>query len=250
MNAFAQVSKTSCLFTEVGDGGERPDLPPECKSTGSGLGGGASPGVCQQPPETTFSTAGEYVDDIENKWNILFSGGFSREHMRAIWEVFHEIDCTGFLQDLNGLRVEFRGGVGYSEQNLANPCPPPKGDGVSPNIFLEDYGDTANRVLIIHEMTHVWQICIDNGKTNKGGIENAIVGDGNRLTTYSQDRCPGLSVGGNYLNEDHAETIAYYLNPSAPDSSTCGDGGKPENPYAGGAFPNHSNLANSAVGKK
>lgn len=251
------TTASDCVVTKVGSpAGPKPTCPGETGQQPEPPGQPSGP--CQAPPQN-YSTKEEYMREINVKWGIEVWGELSVEQLKWIWEEFWGVDCTGFLQALEGTQIKgYTRGDGVSFQNPADRCPNDAEDPAEePNIYFNNaLGESGVKVLIIHEMTHVWQTCVDNGTTNRGGIEEAISKDGSKLTTYSRDECAAIPVSGvdensnpwdNSLNEDHAETIAYYLNPDQ-DEITCGHVGP--NPYQAGNFLGHASLAEQGVGKE
>ena len=253
---FAQSATSERCITKVGD--PDPTTSPSPGPLGCSKQVGSS-GPCQEPPQT-YSTKEEYLREFQATWEFEIWGDIPVQQLEWIWEEFWAVNCTGFLQSLSGTQIKgyYRGDL-VSYQNPADACP---GDQIDPqeepNVYFNNgLSEMATKVLIIHELTHVWQTCADNGKTNRGGIEDAIAQDRGKLTTYSRNECPGIPVAGvdengnpwdNSLNEDHSETITYYLNPDA-DEVTCSSANK-QNPYKAGEFPGHYSLAESGVGKR
>lgn len=99
------------------------------------------------------------------------------------------------------------------------------------------------QTILVHEMTHVWQNCSTNGEQNKLDNDAAFEAEGG-LTMYSRTGC---SFNVDLSNEDHADTIALYLNPDQGEL-TCG-GGAP-NPFSTGYYPKHKASAEKGVSKK
>lgn len=249
---FAQSS--DCVITKVGDPGTSPT--PICPGESGQRPGapGLPEGSCQEAPVMDFAIPQEYMDEIEAKWGIHFYGTFTTEQMRWIWEEFWAIDCTGFLQDIAGTWVQGTGAEGGGSRQRT--CP---GDPDIPHVEFAKYGESGTKGLIVHELTHVWQKCSDRGEMSLIAIPEARQKDARAgfappdgyLTTYPRSIASGnpcLNVSGVLAdNEDHADTIALYLNPTIGEL-TCGNG-KP-NPFENGAFPNHRALAEKDVAKK
>lgn len=225
---FAATTSTSCVTTRVGNPqGDPPQLPPEC-SAGSSGGGPAGP--CQQAP----APPGDIRGAIINKWGIILNLPYSQ--LQLAWQEFHEIDCTGFLQAIRGAVVE-SWGYGYAQQFS---CPQ---DGEVDVRFSNQWEGEFMKAILVHELTHVWQFCSANGEQNRLMIPAAYGAEGG-LTNYSRSGC-GFSV--DLYNEDHADTIALYLNPDQGEL-TCGYGAP--NPFSGGRYLRHRDIAESGVGKQ
>lgn len=225
------ATSQKCI-TKVGSPTEPSPGPLGCTG-GSGTGGGGLPGACQAAPAVNFTTAQQYADAISQKWGITFTD-MALDQMQMIWEEFHQIDCVGFLQDIKGTVVA--GWDGEYSQQLS--CPQDIGIDVQ---FGNHHGDFV-KALITHELTHVWQKCAQRGEANLLDIPAAYSAEGG-LTNYSRTGC---GYGVNLHNEDHADTIALYLNPTNGEL-TCGNGAP--NPFAGGEYPLHKGVAEKGLGK-
>lgn len=215
---------TSCWITAVGSPSE--DDKPVCRT--SSLGGPAGP--CQQAPPPP----GDIRQAIIDKWGITLD--ITTFQLPLAWEEFHEIDCTGFLQDIRGTTVGSWGN-GYAQQFN---CP---GDGGNQVMFSNQWSGEFMKAILVHELTHVWQFCSEKGETNRVVNGSAFAEEGG-VTNYSRTGC-GFDVS--LLNEDHADTIALYLNPEQGEL-TCGNGAP--NPFANGGFPIHRGVAEQGVPKQ
>lgn len=225
---------SNCVITKVGEPNISPSPPQECLSQGIGFNG--SLGVCQNPPTVNF-TIQQYIGDVQAKWGIYLRN-LTLDQVQMIWEEFYEISCTGILQDIRGTVVEGWGNA-YSQQFS---CP----QDADVDVRFGVHHGTFVKALILHELTHVWQFCSKRGEANRLKIPEAYRAEGG-LTNYSRGGCPQFASGFPSLyNEDHADTIALYLNPTIGEL-TCG-GGKP-NPFSGGGYPLHRNIAREATGK-
>jgi len=221
-------SKSGCIVTKVGSTTEpSPTLPPECLGVS---------GPCQAAPPIDSSAS--ISDEIKEKWNIVLNN-VPREQQMAIREIFYGVDCTGLLQDLSGTIINSTFEVNGISKAIG--CPQ---DPVAILLSIYDYNSTKG--LIIHELTHVWQVCTLRGETNVLLIPDAYTVEGG-LTKYSRNECPQIQVGDNWRNEDHADTIALFLNPDVGEL-TCGNGAP--NPFLSGSYPLHQNIAQLGVGKK
>lgn len=225
--SYALSKSSNQCFTKVGTLSPEQEKEAGCKDIEGGAGGLGGPCQVAPPPP------GDIVTVIRNKWNINLQNIPSNQ-LLWIWQEFHEIDCTGFLQDIRGTTV-VGWGNSYSQQFS---CPQQGGM----NVGFGNYGESATKGLIVHELTHVWQFCSQRGEQSRLEIPAAYAAEGG-LTTYSRSGC-GFDIS--LHNEDHAETITFFLNPDLGEI-TCGNG--LPNPYLGGKFPQHRGVAERGVGR-
>lgn len=226
--SYAQEAQSEQCITKVGNPDSTTPSPGPLGCTRSGSGG-----PCQEAPTVNYTTASEYATAIQQKWDITFIG-LDLDQLQMIWQEFFEIDCVGFLQDIKGTKVQ-RWANTYSQQFS---CPQDPDTDV---MFGDHHGDFV-KALITHELTHVWQACTPRGEANFLLIPAAYDGEGG-LTNYSRTAC-GYSV--DLHKEDHADTIALYLNPTIGEL-TCGNGAP--NPFSNGAHPLHRAVAEKGVKK-
>ncbi len=229
------AADSDCFVTKVGN----PSGPePECVPENVG-GGSLSGGPCQTAP--TPPDRSLIRQAIIDKWGITLN--LTEEQLVLAWEEFHEIDCTGFLQDLEGTLVGSWSN-GYAQQFS---CPGSGGaQGDVDIMFSNQWSGTFMKAILVHELTHVWQFCSSRGEANLLEVGQAYQGEGG-LTKYSRNEC-SLGVGADRRHhEDQADTIALYLNPEQGEL-TCGNGAP--NPFAGSGYPLHRTAAEKGVGKK
>jgi hypothetical protein len=227
------TSYTGCVITKVGNPTDpAPPLSADCnKGNGSGGGGGGLPGgPCQEAPPLPANVKQAIID----KWGITLD--LPQDQIDLAWGEFYQIDCTGFLQDIKGTTIGSWGNA-YAQQFS---CP---GDGGANIQFSNQWSGRFMQAIIVHEMTHVWQNCSSRGEQNKLDNDAAFESEGG-LTQYSRTGC---SFSVDLSKEDHADTIALYLNPDVGEL-TCG-GGAP-NPFSTGNYPKHQASAEKGVGKK
>lgn len=230
---MAQEALSNVCISAVGEVSEVEKKQLGCGDTPSkgyvSVGGGSPPGPCQSapPPPSDVKSA------IINKWGITLNLPINQ--VQLAWQEFHEIDCTGFLQAIRGTRVE-SWGYGYAQQSS---CPQ---DGEVDVWFSNQWGGEYMKAILVHELTHVWQFCSEKGEQNRLEIPDAYNREGG-LTNYSRTSC-GFDV--NLYNEDHADTIALYLNPNVGEL-TCGNGAP--NPFSGGNYPLHRGVAQRGTGR-
>lgn len=227
----AQVYSNVCK-TVVGSVSEEERKQAGCEAppdSDISTGGGGPAGPCQQAP----APPGDIRGAIIAKWGITLN--ITQPQLRLAWEEFHEIDCTGFLQAIRGTVVGSWGN-GYAQQFS---CPQ---DGEVDVMFSNQWGGEFMKAILVHELTHVWQFCSPKGEQNRLEIPAARAFEGG-LTKYARTGC-GFNVS--LVNEDHADTIALYLNPNVGEL-TCGEGAP--NPFSGGRFPAHRGVAERGVGR-
>lgn len=240
------VTRSNCVVTKIGNPTGAANLPTEC--TLSTNPGGSAPTSCGKAPSVNYS-AQQYADEMRAKWGIEFVG-MTVAMMKEFWQEFHEVSCTGFLQDIRGTRI-----VGWDEAYSQQfSCPQDGGDNVKFSRYWYDRNGGAHpregeylQSFLTHELTHVWQFCSvsKRGQNNLLMIPAAYDGEGG-ISNYSRTGCNYASGRESLLQEDHADTIALYLNPTLGEL-TCGNGAG--NPFAGGAHPLHRNVAHQGTGR-
>lgn len=235
---------SECVETKVGspDPKVTPEQPAECANEGSSssggtTGGGGPAGPCMTAPPPP----GDITAAIQSKWGITVT--LPGNQMPYVWEEFHEIDCTGLLQDIRGTIVR-SWGAGWAEQFS---CPGTSGaQGEIDVMFHNGWVGSFMKAILTHELTHVWQFCSSRGEANLLEVGNAYRGEGG-LTKYSRRECgdfvPGLD---RIYHEDQADTIALYMNPDQGEL-TCGNGAP--NPFTGGRNPLHNSAAKKGLGR-
>lgn len=177
------------------------------------------------PPAT-----GGYGKALFDTFGITMSG-FDDTHLQWTWEKLNEINNPSFTSLLNGSAVEAT--TGLSEQI---------GCFNGTSLRLGQYTPEAFfKFIIIHEFGHIIQNCQPRIKSRSIEHENSYASEG-PISYYSKNTelCTGLS---NHLQEDYADTMAYYFNPDAGLSSgpsKCpGIIANPPNPYINGGFTEH-----------
>lgn len=204
---------------------------------GSAVGGGPA-GPCQEAPAPPADIRGAII----GKWGITLN--LPQNQLPWAWKEFFKIDCTGFLQDIRGAIVD-SWGRDYAQEFA---CPGKTGEyGSSSVMFSNQWAGDYMGAILSHELTHVWQFCASRGEQNRLEIPAAYGGEGG-VSKYSRFECPNFQPSSmeSAYNEDHADTIALYLNPDQGEL-TCGNGAP--NPYAGGAHPLHFALARRGLGR-
>lgn len=183
------------------------------------------------------------VDDADLRQALIETfgitmNGFDTIHLRWVWEKLNEINDTSFPGMLRGSRVEAVSG-GSSQVGCF---------GGEVSLYLGQYaGEAFYKFLIIHEFGHIIQACQPREKSKIVEHANAQTKEG--FISYYSGRtlqCTGLNNG---VNEDYADTLAYYFNPSAgfssgPSACIPASEKSPPNPFfVQNAFPLHLNVA-------
>ncbi|MBP6882314.1 MAG: hypothetical protein KBC15_02035 [Candidatus Levybacteria bacterium] len=229
--ALAPVSSNTCNSI-VGKGELPNNQQPGCTAATGGGGGPVT--ACAVAPQVNFTTVEQYRQAILTKFGLDLS--LTLDQMQYAWEEFHEIGCVGILQDIKGASMR-SWGYNYSQQFA---CPQDKSQ---PSVMVgAHHGGDWVKALLLHELTHVWQWCSTRGEASRLEIPSIMSREGG-ITNYSRTGC---GFGVSLVNEDHADSIALFLNPTVGEL-TCG-GGAP-NPYTGGRFRLHYNMADTYVGK-
>jgi hypothetical protein len=166
--------------------------------------------------------------------------GFDATHLRWTWEKLHEVNDTSFPSLLDGSVIQATSGLS-SQVGCFN-------GGTSLN--LGQYNpEPFFKFILIHELAHIIQACVPREKSKVIEHANAYSSEG-PISYYSGNTltCNGLNNG---VNEDYADTLAYFFNPSAgyssgPSACVPADQKNPPNPYFPvNNFPSHLNVAES-----
>lgn len=271
---FAQEAYSECVKVMVGS----PNLSITPNPTGycnEAVGSVGGKGACEPAPtkydDVLLTTAPQYINAIKKEFDIQFTGAMQYNDVLAkwMWEEYWSIKCYKFLEFMKGMEIE---GIDTADKGSVQlRCP----NQVAPHIQYNNYSysESEAKELIIHEMTHAYQNCADEGIQNRAGMAEARVGtepgnEGDASRGYggsfgSIAPYPRTYFEGSYCirnadgtplnidkdNEEHAETISLHMNPQTY-PATCGDEGDP-NPYSldgGEAFPAHKKLATQGVG--
>ncbi len=194
------------------------------------------------PPSTTAPN----VEDTNLRQALIDTfgitmNGFDTTHLRWTWEKLHETNNTTFPSLLRGSIIQAQPS-GISSQVGCF--------GGEVSLYLGQYqGEAFFKFILIHELAHIAQKCPLREQNRVVEHANALAREG-YIAYYPANTV--LCVGGdNGVNEDYADTLAYYFNPNAGFSSgplSCtGPAGQnaPPNPYLGGKFPLHKAVAES-----
>lgn len=176
---------------------------------------------------------GGYKQALQDTYGINMNG-FDENHLKWTWEKLHEINSPSFTSLLRGSNIEATSGL--SEQ---------VGCFSGTTLRLGQYQPEAFfKFILIHELGHIIQSCQPRAQSKYVEHENAFASEG-PISYYSghTEICTG---GSNHLQEDYADTLAYYFNPNAgfaSGPSACpGIIANPPNPYTVG-FSQHKAAA-------
>ncbi|CAN5201440.1 hypothetical protein BH09PAT1_BH09PAT1_1320 [soil metagenome] len=236
---FAQTARSGLCTSAVGAVAEALKLKVGCEAPPDAnipVNSGGPAGPCQDAPPPP----GDIRAAIISKWGITLN--ITQEQLPFAWKEFYQIDCTGFLQDIRGAIVGSWGN-GYAQQFA---CPGGTGEyGSTSVMFSNQWSGEFMEAILTHELTHVWQFCTARGEQNRLEIPAAYSGEGG-VSRYSREGCGYSSGFPSLYNEDHADTIALYLNPNVGEL-TCGNGDP--NPFSGGRHPLHAGVAKRGLGR-
>lgn len=191
-------------------------------------------------PQSTRQTPPSYPSDLRqaiiDEFGITFDG-FDNQYLRWYWEKFWDIRQTNLLPLVKGSVIQ-KSDARFSQQIG---CP-----GSSVALSLGQYqGEEFNKLILIHELAHIIQNCQPSSKSFFSELPGIIKNEG-YITGYSRNA--SSCAGSIPLNEDYAETLAYYLNPNSTSRTLpCGDTDL-SNPYKNRAFSQHFELANKILG--
>lgn len=184
----------------------------------------------------------DYAAEISKNFRINFiRGKFTENHLRWAWGILSQAKTItpNFFNLIGTVTVDTRLQIGERVGNTIFFSTDPKS-------FFSSADELGFKVLLIHELGHV--IRGDPGLTQQRYdqlLQQAINQDGGYLTGYGQNACTGTLA----VDEDFAETVAYYINKGTPERNlACGqksfDG---LNPLYSGRYPNHMSFIRSIL---
>lgn len=189
-------------------------------------------------------------DEIYNQFKVDFDqkNPFSCDYLQWAWEKLWNISNTKFLDlvrgpDKNKIITVTREDKGFNEQTG---CPSIIMSGIS-SATGQPYLKSLFQVVFIHELSHIIENC-NRSAANLSELSNILASEGG-ISTFSQNPTKCIS-GVTQLNEDFAETLAYYLNPKWGEQayfSSC----QPQlstNPILRGDKPLHQQFAAELLG--
>lgn len=230
-NVFAQYQTNASATTKVGN---PKTSPPGGNDTGGGGGGIPAPPV-----------PGDIKQAIRNTFGITMNS-FDDQHLQWAWEKFWDISDTQFIDLIRGAVVT---GLQGDSQSMQNGCPP------NETVRLGQYRNREYfKFILTHELGHSIQICKTHVQSRYEEHKNAFAAErGVSFYANNSVSCSGSRNVTN-LNEDYADTIAYFLNPSAGlASGGCPNLGEPQSPpnpfFVENRHPLHYTVAKGILGR-
>lgn len=191
------------------------------------------------PPSADLQTL---HDDILSTYKIDIGTSFPYDYLKWAWEKLGEASNTHFLQLVNPNNITISVIRDDSKINTQISCSKISMKGA--NSSGASYPEPLFKVVFIHELSHLIESC-NLANSQKIKLQEEIIPIDGYLTNYSlnADQC----VGANNVNEDYAETIAYFLNENYPEQSLgIGQACEPtqsKNPIYSGKKPYHRQFA-------
>lgn len=226
--------KAPCTFNT-----KNPNFPPNIKSWYSKLVP-SGPGVLipiiptkgtsvntVTPPPSNPSTLKE---DIQKKFNISMNG-FDNQHLQWGWEQLWRLSNTNFIALTKGTAINSSPSSSQESCRVVKLTP-----------FSEE---ELFKITFTHELGHIIKWCNPNSQSRIGDLPDIIEKE-SYVTYYSANA--STCTGSDNFNEDYAEMITYYLNPSANSKTAKCEGNQMPNPYLGNKHPLHYNAAKDILG--
>lgn len=207
---------------------------------------------------TNHPTPPDYPSDLQqaiyDTFGVQANGLYSYEY-RWLWEKLWDVSNTHFTALIKPAHITIVDGYRYATTGCSGTV-----GNKHCTITLHHWntdGQEGFDVVVTHEFSHAIDSANPNSLTHASELAGAVVLDaldskseaqvpGGWLTWYGYLACfyhpPTLGI---QLGEDYAETIAYYLNPTAIMRTACRFGPPP---YSKGAHPNHYRLAQEILG--
>ncbi len=186
----------------------------------------------------------DYIAEISKNFHVNFvPGKFTQNHLRWSWEILSQAKTIApniFRNLIDTVTVDTHPEIGERSDNTIFFSTDPK------SFFSSTNDASGFKILLIHELGHV--IRGNPGPTQQNYdalLQEAINKDKGYLTGYGQNPCTGTLA----VDEDFAETVAYYINTGTPEKDlACGrkseDGA---NPLYSGLYPNHLSFIKSIL---
>lgn len=153
-------------------------------------------------------------DNILTQFKINFNSSFSYNYLKWAWEKLWQASNTNFSRLINPNNVVISVNPIGDDSSLNEQTGP---SSISMRLrsrsTKQPYPEQLFKIIFIHELGHIIE---QNNASKKSELQNIISQEGS-ITNFSghSDVC----VGDINLNEDFAETFAYYLNPDIPEQS-------------------------------
>ncbi len=199
-----------------------------------------NPPISDLEPGTVPPAPSDIRRGIIDTFGITMNG-FDQQHLLWTWERLHEVSGTKFPNLVRGATIE-KWNNEYSQAQSG--CY--SGD-TSLNLRQFPGQGSYFKFHLLHELGHVAQKCNPRESTQRAAHENAYALEG-AISEYGRQGpiCIPETIA---INEDHADTIAYFLDRSSGFVTTirCGGPSNPPNPYINGGFPLRAAAMTSAL---
>lgn len=229
MCMYSESKKSPCVFNT------NPNFPKNIKYWYSQLvpdGSGALVKFTPTPPTNGKGTPPpvnqqQLREEIIKKFGIAMDG-FNTEQLQWAWEKLWDISSTEFINLANGAIITKTTSISEQLGCKAVRLRPPS-------------TKEAFNVVLLHELGHIVYWC-NQDPISKRSEHARIFNLEGGITGYAQHACFGTPP----VNEDYAESHAYYLNPNTPEVIECNR--RNQIPFANGKYPMHFNLVKSILG--
>ena len=185
------------------------------------------------PATPAVSTdAKQLHDDILRNFSIDFDMSLDYSYMKWAWEKLWNVSNTRFISLIRASSSNIISVNAIADSSSVNEQTSCSGISIRAKSRStgQPYPESLFKVVFIHELSHIIENC--NPNSNKNQLQQIINQEG-YLTSYSSNA--SACVGSNNLNEDYAETLAYFLNPEFPEQSlgigSLCEPASPVNPY-------------------
>jgi len=203
----------------------------------------------------TQTSTGSYKDKLLQEFKITMNG-FDEQHLKWAYDKMKEVSNTRFPNMVQGAVIQMKPRTPddpYSEQVG---CPGRSAVNIKLIQQQDDPQEEIFKITFTHELGHVIQLCSSGAKAFGTGLSHeSVFAEERGITYYAQNAgepgtgCPGSGSDRerNKRNEDYADMITYFLNPTSTTKNVCGNGRDP-NPITSGEYPQHSELVKQILG--
>lgn len=189
-----------------------------------------SPTTPGQVPQQTIPSDPQGIQQaIKSRFNITMNGfELRKDLLQWAYRKLESVSNTRLLELVSGTVIT---ASGSSSQTGCNTL----------NIRSTIENEQLLGIILTHELGHIIRNCKQSQYQQHLDALNREKG----ITLYARTLC-GSEGSTDSTSEDYAEMIAYYLNPDAPEQTSCSGGG---NPYANGGYPLHKKVAEDILRK-
>lgn len=204
------------------------------------------------PAETDFGIPAPAIDPTSLRQALINEFGvtmndFGTQHMQWTWELLWGFSNTEYNKLIRGAVINaLPGSSGGSYQQPAN--------GVCKTVFVRQYVPAESfKLILTHELGHTIEACTPRELIHWADHEIAYDTEGG-ISEYGRRANQGCQSGVNKYNENFADMLAYFLNPTAGDvPPTChGVINSPDwNPFYGTrhkTYPMHEEVVRAVLG--